>query len=68
VIFGMPVVKIDIWEGRSIEEKERLIKAIYKAFDALPDIPKKAITVFLNESKKENWGVNGGPASKTIVE
>ena len=63
----MPVVKIDLWELSS-KQKEQLIKAIYKAFDVLPNIPKDAITIIISEIEKENWGVLGGPATKTVPE
>lgn len=59
----MPVVKIDLWKGRSKEEKEKIIKGITEVFEYL-GIPKEAITVILNEVPKDNWGIEGEPASK----
>ena len=29
----MPVVIVEMWEGRTVEQKERLIKSITKAFE-----------------------------------
>lgn len=61
----MPIVKIDIWKGRTREQKEVLIKAIYKAFgEAIPEIAKEHIAVIINEVEKENWGLRGEQASK----
>jgi 4-oxalocrotonate tautomerase family enzyme len=31
----MPVVQVDLWEGRSSEQKEKLIKAITRAFEEI---------------------------------
>jgi len=62
----MPVVKIEMWKGLKSGEKEKLIGAIYKAFDTMPQIPKDAITVIINETERENWGLFGGQATKTM--
>lgn len=58
----MPVVRVDLWEGRTEEEKEKLIKGIRKAF---VDFGMKAewVTVILNEVPKSNWGIGGKQAS-----
>ncbi len=60
----MPVVKIDMWEGRTKEQKEKLIKSVTKAIADTLGIPKEHITVIINDVPKTNWGLKGEQASK----
>ncbi len=60
----MPVVKIDMWEGRTEEQKEKLIKAIFKALEESIGVPKENIEIIINDIPKSNWGKNGEQASK----
>ncbi len=59
----MPVVMIWMWEGRTSEQKEKLVKGITRVFE---DIGTKADTVqiVINDVSKNNWGVRGELASK----
>lgn len=59
----MPLVKIDLIEGRSAEQKNELIKRISESFQAI-GIPNDKVHVILNEIKKENWGFDGVPATE----
>ncbi|MDP2973529.1 MAG: tautomerase family protein [Candidatus Diapherotrites archaeon] len=54
----MPVVKIDLLEGRSAEQKEKLAKALLKAFEE-NDVPKEWVTIVFNDNPVENWVVGG---------
>jgi 4-oxalocrotonate tautomerase len=62
----MPVVKVDLWEGRTDEQKEAIIKGITSALSKL-GIPKEHTTVIINDVPKANWGANGEQASKPKV-
>jgi len=59
----MPVVIVEMWEGRTLEQKEKIIKGITKAFE---DIGTKAasVSIILHDVPKSSWGTNGQPASK----
>jgi 4-oxalocrotonate tautomerase len=59
----MPVVKVDLWEGRTDGEKEKIIKGITKALEDV-GVPKEATTVIINDVPKANWGIKGEQASK----
>ena len=59
----MPVVIVEIWEGRTDEQKEKLIKGIFKAFEEI-DIPPEALNIIIHDIPKTNWGMRGGQASK----
>jgi 4-oxalocrotonate tautomerase len=60
----MPVVIVEMWQGRTEEQKEQLIKGITKAFEGL-GIPSDKLHIIIHDVPKCNWGTLGGPASKT---
>lgn len=59
----MPVVRVDMWEGRTEKAKEKLIKSITKAFTEIGVNP-EWVTVIINDVPKTNWGSGGRQASK----
>ena len=59
----MPIVKIDMWAGKTDEEKEKLIKGITEAFAEI-DVPNDHVHVVINENPPENWSVKGEVGSK----
>ena len=59
----MPVVRVDMWEGRTAEAKEKLIKDITKVFTEIGMQP-TAVTVIINDVPKTNWGTGGKQATK----
>jgi|TARA_B100002003_G_C13771670_1_gene382764 4-oxalocrotonate tautomerase len=60
----MPVVKIDLWAGRTEELKENLIKKVTDVVVAVCKCPKEAVTIVINDIPKENWGSGGEQHSK----
>lgn len=59
----MPVVTIHMWDGRSREVKKRIIAGITEAFTR-EGIPPEAVTIIINDVRKENWGITGVPADE----
>ena len=59
----MPVVQVEMWEGRTVEQKEKLIKGITKAFKEIGVMP-KSLTIIIHDIPKTNWGLRGEQASK----
>ena len=59
----MPVVIVEMWEGRNAEQKEKLIKGITKVFEDL-GVKAAAVNVVLHDVPKTNWGIAGQQASK----
>ncbi len=59
----MPVVQVEMREGRTAEQKERLIKAITKAFEEIGVKP-ESLTIIIHDVPKTNWGSRGQQASK----
>jgi len=52
-----------MWEGRTDEVKEKLIKGMTKAFTGIGVSP-EWVTVIINDIPKTNWGSGGKQASK----
>ena len=59
----MPVVKVEIWEGRSPEFKRNLVKEITRVIVDNLKCPEQAVTVIINDTPKHNWGIGGELAS-----
>ncbi len=59
----MPVVTIQMWEGRSVEQKRELVKAITKAMVDIAGATPQNTTIVIQDVPKTNWGQNGGLAS-----
>ena len=55
----MPVVTIQLWEGRSTEQKRRLVKAITDAMVEHADANPDGLHVVIQEIPLENWGRAG---------
>jgi len=60
----MPLVRIDMWEGKSEETKEKLIRNVSDAVARSLDISVDHVTVILYDVPKSHWGIKGVPASK----
>jgi 4-oxalocrotonate tautomerase len=59
----MPVVIIEMWAGRTEEQKEKLIKGITKAFEEI-GIKAEHLNIIIHDIPKTNWGMRGEQASK----
>ena len=59
----MPVVIVEMWEGRSEEQKEKLIKGITRAFEEIGVRP-EWLNIIIHDVPRSNWGLSGQQASK----
>ena len=59
----MPVVQVDMWEGRTVEQKAKLIKLLTKAFEEIGVRP-SSLTIIIHDIPKTNWGLRGEQASQ----
>ena len=60
----MPIVSINIIEGRSDEQKERMIDAVSDALASSLDAPKESVRIMINEMPKQHFGIGGQSAKK----
>lgn len=55
----MPVVTVEIWEGRSVEQKRALCGAITDAMVEHADCRADGLHVIIHEVARENWARAG---------
>jgi 4-oxalocrotonate tautomerase len=63
----LPIVQVNVWSGLSLENKKRIVKGITKVMEEI-GIPKEAVTIFICEEPKENWGSGGKLHSERFTE
>jgi 4-oxalocrotonate tautomerase len=61
----MPVVVIYMWAGRTEEQKRKLVKEIYRAFNESLGTQEKDLHIVIQDVPKNNWGLGGKLASET---
>jgi 4-oxalocrotonate tautomerase len=54
----MPVVHVELYEGRTRDVKQRIVAGITDVF-VKEGVPKEGVTVILTDIKRENYGTNG---------
>jgi len=59
----MPVVIVQMWEGRTIEQKKTLVEGINAAFVKI-GVPPEALQIILKDVPKHNWATGGKLASE----
>ena len=64
----MPIVFVEMWEGRSVEEKKRLIKGITEAVTGKLGVTPDHVQVILRDYPKHNWSKAGKLASEPDFE
>jgi len=60
----VPIVRVDLWSGRSQEFKAELAKAITDVVVQKVGCPVEAVTVKIEESPVENWMIGGKQCEK----
>ncbi len=59
----MPVVIVEMWEGRTIEQKRQLVEGITSVFSNI-GTPPEALHIILKDNPKHNWATAGRLASE----
>lgn len=54
----MPIVTVELWEGKTMEQKRQIVKDITATFLKL-GIGPEHINVLLKENPKHNWAIGG---------
>lgn len=55
----MPVIRVEMFEGRSLEQKRELVEVMSKEMARITGCSVESIYVVIDEVKKENWGAGG---------
>lgn len=59
----MPVVTVEMWEGRTLEQKKQLVAGITAAFEQI-GTPATAVQIILKDVPKHHWAIGGKLASE----
>ena len=60
----MPIVRVELWEGRTEEQKEKLIGEISQCVADTLEVSIEHVEVLIFDIPKTNWGIKGKPAAK----
>ena len=63
----MPVVTVEMWEGRTVEQKRQLVKSITSVMTNIGIHP-QAVYVIIKDNPKHNWAIGGRLASEESSE
>ena len=61
----MPVVTVEMWEGRTVAQKKQLVEGITSAFVKI-GIPPEAVHIIIKDNPKHNWASGGKLASESL--
>ena len=61
----MPIVRVEMWPGRTHEQKQKLARAITDAMVEIGKTTPEATIVVFEDVPKENWAQSGVLASDT---
>jgi 4-oxalocrotonate tautomerase len=60
----MPIVNVNMMEGRPKEKVERVIAEITETITETLDVPKETVRVIVTEIPKSHWGIAGESVEK----
>ena len=55
----MPIIRVEMFEGRSTEKKRELAKALTAEMVRVTGVGEASVNVIIDEIKKENWAAGG---------
>jgi len=55
----MPIIRVEMFEGRTPEQKRALVQELTEAFVRVTGARAEAVDVMLVDVDKANWGVGG---------
>ena len=64
----MPLVRIDMVQGRSEARIEEMIAAVSEAIAAALDAPIESVRIVVNEMEPHQYGIGGKPWPRVVEE
>jgi len=55
----MPIIRVEMFEGRSIEQKRELVEALTRETARIAKIAPDTIYVLIDEYRRDNWAAGG---------
>jgi len=59
----MPVVIVETWEGKTVEQKKQLVEGITSSFVKI-GVPPDEVHIIIKDNPKHNWATGGKLASE----
>ena len=59
----MPVVIVEMWEGRTVAQKKQLVEGITSVITDT-GVPPEAVHIIIKDNPKHNWATAGKLASE----
>jgi len=59
----MPVITVEMWEGRTIGQKKQLVDGITSAMTNI-GVPAEAVHIIIKDVPRHNWATGGKLASE----
>jgi len=64
-VIGMPIVRVEMWPGRTQAQKAELARVITEAVVTIAHTTPESTIVIFDDVVKENWAVAGVLASQS---
>ena len=59
----MPVIVVEMWQGRTVEQKKQLAQGITGEFIKI-GVPAEQVQIIFKDNPKQNWAIGGKLASE----
>jgi|LSQX01.1.fsa_nt_gb 4-oxalocrotonate tautomerase len=59
MVFKIPVIFVHLWEGRTVEQKQRFAMAVTEAATVHFATEKEGITIIFEDHSPGNWSAGG---------
>jgi 4-oxalocrotonate tautomerase len=59
----MPIVQVEMLEGRTLEQKRALVEKVTQAISETANCPKDAVKIIIREMSRDNYSESGILAS-----
>lgn len=64
----MPIIRVEIFEGRDVATKRELVKSLTSEIVRITGCGEASVNVVISDVKRENWGLGGELASHKFPE
>jgi 4-oxalocrotonate tautomerase len=55
----MPIVHVEMWQGRSVEQKRQLAQELTEVVARISECDPATVRVLIDDYSRENWAVGG---------
>jgi 4-oxalocrotonate tautomerase len=55
----MPIVRVEMWEGRTVAQKRILVRELTEVFARVADCDRASVRIVITDVAKDNWAIGG---------